>query len=248
MAEKTLISWTDRTWNPWRGCTRVSPACDNCYMFTAQERYGRDPNVVIRTGRQIWRKPFGWQREAAEAERTDLIFTCSWSDWFHPDADPWRDEAWGIIRRTPNLHYQILTKRPHLMADRLPRDWGPDGYPNVWLGVSIESNRQRSRVKALRDIPAVVRFISYEPALGPLDKLDLTGIDWMIVGGESGPGYRTMDRQWAHDMRDRCRQSGVAFFFKQDSAPRTEMGVDALGEIIHEFPAPRNATMAGSLF
>ena len=235
MSETTIIAWTEHTWNPWRGCTRVSPGCDNCYMFTAQSRYGRDPSVVTRCGTSIWQSPVRWNREAEARGNPAKVFTCSWSDWFHEDADEWRPEAWGVVRRTPWLHYQILTKRPHLIEDRLPADWGK-GYPNVWLGVSIESNTQRGRADILRVIPAAVRFISYEPALGPLDRCDLTGIDWVIYGGESGPGYRPEDKQWARDMRDRCRGLGIAFFHKQSAAIRTETGVELDGEIIREYP------------
>lgn len=240
MSDLSIISWTKRTWNPWRGCTKVSPGCDNCYMFTAQRRYGRDPEVVTRTGHQIWRKPIGWQREAFEAGRDDMVFTCSWSDWFHPVADKWRGEAWSIVRDTPNLIYQILTKRPHLIADRLPADWGA-GYDNVWLGVSVESDKQRGRADVLRRVPAAIRFVSYEPALGPLEKINLDGIHWLIYGGESGPGWRPEGTEddpkfWARSIRDRCRENGVAFFHKQSAAPRTEMGVELDGEIVHEWP------------
>lgn len=247
MSEKTLIAWTEHTWNPWRGCTKVSPGCDNCYMFTAQERYGRNPAEVVRCGKSIWQAPARWNREAENAGKPAKVFTCSWSDWFHEDADRWRPAAWDIVRETPWLQYQILTKRPHLIADRLPPDWG-DGYPNVWLGVSIESNVQRSRAETLRKVPAAVRFISYEPALGPLDKCDLTGLHWVIYGGESGPGYRPEDKQWARDMRDRCRELGIAFFHKQSAAPRTEMGIELDGEIIREYPeaAHRNVAEAGA--
>jgi protein gp37 len=140
--------------------------------------------------------------------------------------------------RTPNLDWLILTKRAGRIAAKLPQDWG-DGWPNVWLGVSIENHEFAWRADALRNIPAVVRFISYEPALGPLDELSLEGIDWVIFGGELGPGYRAMDLQWASDMRDRCAAAGVAFFLKQVSGPRNGMGEDALGQVIHEYPTPR---------
>jgi protein gp37 len=125
--------------------------------------------------------------------------TCSWSDWFHP-ADGWRDEAWDVVRQTPHLTYQILTKRPELISDRLPDDWG-HGWANVWFGVSIENSRFSWRADALRGVPAEVRFISAEPLLGSLfessgrrSPLDLDGIDWLIVGGESGPGAEAAQR------------------------------------------------------
>lgn len=233
MSQKTIIAWTQRTWNPWRGCTKISPGCDNCYMFTAQRRYGRDPEVVTRT--KTWGDPLKWQREAERAGRTELVFTCSWSDWFHKNADPWRAEAWAVVKSCPNLTFQILTKRPNRIKHHLPADWG-EGYPNVWLGISIESDHYAYRADTLRRVPAAIRFISGEPLLGPLPSLDLTGIHWLIVGGESGPGYRPMATEWARDLRDKAEASGTAFFFKQSSAPRTEMGIELDGEIIRQYP------------
>lgn len=238
MAEQTIIAWTDRTWNPWRGCTRVSPGCAHCYMFSAQERYGRDPSIVTRT--KTWNDPIRWERDASIARRTERVFTCSWSDWFHADADTWRDEAWALIRRCPHLTFQILTKRDDRMADHLPSDWGA-GYPNVWLGVSIENDRFVSRADTLRRIPAVVRFISAEPLLGPLPSLDLSGIQWLIVGGESGVGYRPMDHAWVRALHVMATASGTAFFFKQSAAPRTEMGIYLDGQIARAYPMTRRA-------
>lgn len=233
MAEKTIIAWTDKTWNPWRGCTKVSPGCAHCYMFTAQARYGRNPDVVVRT--KTWGDPVAWNREAAAEGRSWRVFTCSWSDWFHADADAWRDEAWALIRSTPHLTYQILTKRPERIAAHLPADWGR-GYPNVWLGVSIENNRHVGRADLLREVPAQVRFISAEPLLGPLPDLDLTGIHWLIVGGESGPGFRPMDQAWALDLHRMAQDAGTAYFYKQSAAPRTEMGIELAGRIVREYP------------
>jgi protein gp37 len=204
-------------------------------MFTAQEKYGRDPNVVVRT--KTWRDPIKWQREAEAAGRFDRVFTCSWSDWFHEDADEWRAEAWAIVKRCRNLHFQILTKRHERIVDHLPADWP---YPNVWLGVSIENDRHVHRADALRRIPAAVRFISAEPLLGPLPSLNLEGIDWLIIGGESGPGFRPMDHAWARDLKARCDAAGVAVFFKQSAAHMTERGIELDGEIVRFYPTPRS--------
>lgn len=231
MSEKTIIAWTDRTWNPWRGCTKVSPGCKNCYMFTAQSRYGRNPAEVVRT--KTWGDPIKWQRGAAAAKRQERVFTCSWSDWFHADADGWRDDAWDVVRRCPNLIFQILTKRPERIADHLPSDWPLE---NVWLGVSIERDDYCGRADVLRHIPATIRFISAEPLLGPLPSLDFTEIHWLIVGGESGSGYRPMEIDWARELRAKATNKGVAFFYKQSAAPRTEMGVELDGEIVREYP------------
>lgn len=235
MGEQTVIAWTDKTWNPWRGCTKVSPGCAHCYMFTAQERYGRDPEVVTRT--KTWGDPLKWQREAERLNTRYRVFTCSWSDFFHEAADEWRDEAWDIIRRTPNLTYQILTKRPERVAACLPSDWDRrERWAHVWLGTSIENNAFIGRADKLREINAAVRFISAEPLLSALTDLNLDDIHWLIVGGESGPGYRPMEVGWVRDLREKAKRSGTAFFFKQSAAPKTEMGIEIDGEIVREYP------------
>ena len=207
MSETTGIEWTDATWNPWMGCTKVSPGCAHCYMFREQHQYGRDLEAVVKS-KTKFREPLKW-REPRK------VFTCSWSDWFHDGADAWRDEAWALVRDTPHLTYQILTKRPERIAAHLPTDWGA-GYPNVWLGVSVENQRHAYRIEYLKFIPAVVRFVSAEPLLGPLE---LGGqaweIDWLIAGGESGPKCRPMDAAWAASLRDECVRAGAAFFLKQ---------------------------------
>jgi protein gp37 len=239
MGEKTAISWTQHTWNPWRGCERISPGCARCYMFAQQERVGLDPNVVTRT--KTWAEPDRWQRECEKLGKREMVFTCSWSDFFIEEADAWRPEAWAIIKRTPNLTYQILTKRPELIADRLPADWG-SGYPNVWLGVSVENKHFLSRMDVLRAMPAVVRFISAEPLLEnlmPELEAHLEGYGWCVIGGESGNGtnrFRPMEHQWARDMFAACERHGVARFFKQSAAPRTELGTQLDGKTIHEYP------------
>jgi len=241
MSEKTIIAWTEKTWNPWRGCAKISPGCAHCYMFTAQERYGRDPSRVERT--KTWGDPLRWQRQAEAAGTSVMVFTCSWSDWFIEEADPWRPEAWQLVRRCPNLNFQILTKRPHLIRDRLPPDWGT-GYPNVWLGVSVENRKHGlPRIDVLRTTPAAIRFLSIEPLLENLGTIDLAGIGWVIVGGESGPGYRPMDHAWAISIRDQCRAAGVPLFFKQSASARTEQGIYLEGEIVREYPTPRRLSL-----
>jgi protein gp37 len=264
MSDTTSISWTQRTWNPWRGCDKVSPGCAHCYMFTDQRRYGRDPSVVQRCSPATFNRPLSkaWSEPG-------LVFTCSWSDWFHEDADAWRDEAWEIIRRTPHLTYQILTKRPERIAAHLPADWG-DGYENVWLGVTIENRRFVDRADALRAVPAAVRFISAEPLLGPLiatgrvpiavprggilrssawsawpdghtirthPQLFLNEIDWIIIGGESGPGARRFDEEWARALLDRAARSSTAVHVKQmGSVWARQHGVKGKAENPDEWP------------
>jgi protein gp37 len=214
MADVTAIAWTHHTWNPIEGCRRVSEGCRNCYMHDQLRRFGRDPSVPRRT--KTWEQPYRWEQRSRQTGVPELVFTCSLSDWFIEEMDRWRDDAWEVVRDCPHLIFQILTKRPQRIQDHLPADWGA-GYANVWLGVSIESNDYRWRADLLRQVPARVRFISAEPLLGPLPDLDLTGIHWLIVGGESGPHFRPMDLDWARDLRDRAKAAGVAFFFKQSA-------------------------------
>lgn len=160
MGADTTIEWTTHTWNPWQGCAKVSPGCDHCYMFSDKRRYGQDPETVVRSKPPTFSAPL-------KIREPGMVFTCSWSDWFIRDADDWRAEAWDIIRRTPHLTYQILTKRPSRMKHCLPPDWGA-GYSNVWLGVSVESQEHGRRVTTLLETPAHKRFVSAEPLLGPL--------------------------------------------------------------------------------
>lgn len=217
MGKDSAIQWTTHTWNPWRGCTRVSPGCLNCYMFREQRRYGRDPEVVTRCGKPVFNAPHKWEANAAALDERQHVFTCSWSDFFHTDADEWRADAWQVIRTTPHLVYQILTKRPALVEKRLPPDWG-DGWDNVWIGISAEDqDHYERRWRVLREIPATVRFISYEPGLGPLNITALDGDmpDWIIAGGESGPDARAFNLSWARFLIEQCRVAGVPVFMKQ---------------------------------
>lgn len=208
MGENSAIEWTDNTWNPWIGCRKVSQGCKHCYMYRDQERYGNDPRTVKRTADATFYKPLKWKDKAR-------VFTCSWSDFFIEDADEWRGEAWGVIRDTPHLTYQILTKRPENIAVRLPADWG-DGYPNVWLGVSVESDDVMGRVVDLTRVPAIVHFVSFEPLLGPIMRwLWLRDVEWAIVGGESGPQARAMNERWAQDIINVCQREGIPVFVKQ---------------------------------
>lgn len=207
MSAHTGIEWTDKTWNPWQGCTKVSPGCAHCYMYREKRRYGQKPETVVRSAPATFGAPLKWRDPAR-------VFTCSWSDFFHRDADSWRAEAWDIIRATPHLTYQILTKRIGRVVDRLPPDWG-DGWPQVWLGVSVENQRHVFRASALAVTPARHRFVSVEPMLGPVVFGSLAGIHWVICGGESGPGARPMAPDWARALRDECAAADVPFFLKQ---------------------------------
>ncbi len=217
MGETTGIAWASSTWNPWMGCRKVSAGCAHCYAEKlVRDRMGKTFTEVRRTGPATWKAPLKWDREAAATGQRWFAFTCSLSDFFIEEADPWRDEAWRIIRDTPHLIWQALTKRPERIKDHLPPDWG-GGYPNVWLGTSVENANHLGRAMCLSEIPCRVHFISAEPLLGSLQLDTLKGycIDWAIVGGESGPGARPMDPDWAREIRDQCAEDGVPFFLKQ---------------------------------
>jgi protein gp37 len=242
MGNKTTISWTNRTWNPWMGCTKVSAGCKNCYMFREQLRYGSDPTLV-RISKTTFTAPLKWRDRA-------MVFTCSWSDFFHERVPiEWLDAAWSVIRRTPHLTYQILTKRPEEIQDSLPSDWGA-GYPNVWLGVTVEDANNAWRMETLANTPAVLRFVSYEPALGPLPPAFVSTfspwLGWLIAGGESGPGARLPSPLWIYDAFNQCRENNVPFHFKQWGGARKVDGVwggDKLaGQQYHEFPEMSGGT------
>ena len=251
MGDKTKISRTGpngHTWNPFVGCKAVSPGCGTeggkCYAEAWTERMGWNFNQVTRT--KTWGDPLRWQKKLSGTNQYEMVFTCSLSDFFIEKADLWRPQAWDVIKRCPNLIWQILTKRPGLIAKRLPPDWGK-GWPNVWLGVSVESKPWLWRMDTLRKNPAAVRFVSAEPLLEdivPEFEEHLDGYTWVIVGGQSGNrthNYRPMDHQWARNIRDLCRKRGVAMFFKQSSGFTTETGVKLDGELVREYPKVHGA-------
>ena len=222
MADQTGISWTDHTFNPWWGCTAIAPGCDNCYAAALDKRTGGnhwDPHVAPRaTRRENWRKPRKWNEQAEIENRRHRVFCGSMMDWCDKNAPAGAlDELWQLIRETPHLDWQLLTKRATLIRDRLPDDWG-DGYDNVWLGVTVEDIKHGfSRIHAVSQIPARVRFLSCEPLLEDLIGLEaeLDFIDWVIGGGESGPGYRPMDREWVIGLMCACEDTNTPFWFKQ---------------------------------
>jgi protein gp37 len=238
MAETSDISWTDGTWNPWMGCDKVGGAeseCANCYIGRVLKKQVRQPWGQIYRSTSTWNLPHQMQEKAVRDGRRYKLFTCSLSDWFHRGADAWRPEAWKIVRECPDVDFLVLTKRAHRIAANLPSDWG-SGYPNVWLGVSVGRMNSAHRVDKLRRIPARIRFISAEPLLESLAGLDITNIDWLIAGGESGSGFRHMDPAWADELRKKCQTAGTAFFFKQASGFRSGMQEDLLGQIHHNWP------------
>lgn len=283
----TKIRWSDDTWNPMTGCTKVSPGCDHCYAETIALKFrgnafpnGFDP--TFKPGKL--RQP----KTLLRSKGARRIFVNSMSD-VHHESFTWDQIAavYDAMLETPEHDYLVLTKRPERMArfllgqhaERNGRTAPPvahlgapgspaeaderNGYlmarmvgeltlgstspryglpSHIWLGTSIESDRYTFRADWLRVIPAMVRFISAEPLLGPVPSLDLSGLGWVIAGGESGPGYRPMDHDWARDLRDRCDTAGVSYYFKQSAAPRTEMGIELDGRLHEEYPFPHPGT------
>ena len=235
MGEHSHIGWTEGTWNPWYGCTKISPGCKFCYMYREMQRYGRDPFTVQRS-KTTFNAPLKWKEPK-------MVFTCSWSDFFIEAADAWRPEAWEIIRKTPHLTYQILTKRPELIAERLPADWRA-GYLNVWLGTSVETPEYKGRIADLIRIPATTYFVSIEPILEEMNIFGYltswrAGRFWVIVGGESGPDgkRRDCDPKWICSIVDQCREAKVPVFVKQDSGQKSgQQGRIPNSHWVHEFP------------
>ncbi len=221
MAQQTGIEWTDHTFNPWWGCTKVSPGCANCYAETWALRYGHNiwgQQTHRRTfGKQHWHEPIKWNRLAAKEGRRVRVFCASMADVFedNPDIESERGKLWSLMHATPMLDWLLLTKRPENMRRIAP--W-KDNWPlNVWAMTSVEDQKRANhRVPILIQVPAQVRGLSVEPLLGPVNLTPwLKQIQWVIVGGESGRGARPMNPDWVRSIRDQCVEAGVAFFFKQ---------------------------------
>jgi len=226
MATQSSIEWTEMTWNPVTGCTKVSEGCRHCYAERLARRLQAMGNPRYTHGFQITLHedllalPKRWHRPRR-------IFVNSMSDLFHEDVpEEFLRRVFDTMAACPQHTFQVLTKRSRRLrdlADRLP--WPP----NVWMGVSVEEARVVHRIEDLRQVPAAVRFLSCEPLLGPLDHLDLQGISWVIVGGESGPGARPMLPEWVESILKQCRKAQVAFFFKQWGGVRK----DLTGRLLH---------------
>jgi protein gp37 len=221
MADKSAIEWTGATWNPTTGCDRISSGCDNCYAATLAKRLKAmgNPKYQVDGDPRTSGPGFGIQihesalRLPARWATPRLVFVDSMSDLLHARVPTWFiSKVFEVMAETPRHTYQLLTKRPIRLA-RIARTlpW-PD---NVWVGVSVEDHTQTWRVDQLRKVPAAIRFISAEPLLGSLRGLDLTGIDWLIAGGESGSEHRPIEPSWVRELRDSCKATDVAFFFKQ---------------------------------
>jgi protein gp37 len=245
--EGTRIRWANNTWNPMSGCTEVSPGCAHCYAKTMAERLRGTSAFPVGFDPVFKPHLVGLPRKWRNPRR---VFVNSMSDLFHEAfSDAQLDGVFAVMAEVDRHVYQVLTKRPERMRDYV-HGWlarsGLEALPaHIWLGVSIENDRWTGRADTLREIPVAIRFISAEPLLGPLPSLDLTGIGWLIVGGESGPGFRPMDHAWARDLRDRALAAGIAYFFKQSAAPRTEMGIELDGRLWEQYPAHDVPTTPG---
>jgi protein gp37 len=231
MATETLIQWTDHTFNPWRGCTKVSPGCTNCY---AEKTSKRNPSVLGVWGphgtrpaaaESYWREPLAWDRQAEQEGRRHRVFCASLADVFEDRQElvkP-RQRLFDLIGRTPNLDWQLLTKRPGNLPDMVPDSWIVDGCPdNVWMMTSVEDQDYANcRIPELLRIPARVRGLSVEPLLGRVDLipwLDTGCIHWLIIGGESGPRARPCRLEWIETLVDQCARAAVPCFVKQIGA------------------------------
>lgn len=222
MAENSKIEWTDHTFNPWIGCQKVSPGCDHCYAESLAKRYGwvewGPHGERKRTSEVNWKKPRQWNAAAKRMGRRYRVFCSSLADVFDNQVpEHWRIDLFDLIGDTEHLDWLLLTKRPENIRKMLPTNWNVADYHNVWLGTTCEDQeRYDRRWPILDDIPAVVRFISYEPAIGPLRLHNgPQQPDWVICGGESGPGARMMDPNWAAAIKHDCERAGVYFFMKQ---------------------------------
>lgn len=239
MADATSIEWTDATWNPVTGCTKISAGCDHCYAERFSERFRGTRGHPFETGFDLTLRPERLD-QPLRWRQPRMIFVNSMSDLFHKEIPTEFIERVFDTMEAASWHtFQILTKRSSLMRNFLRRRYGAQRGPlHMWFGVSIEDGTKLSRVRHLREAPAGVRFLSIEPLIGPVGRLDLTGIDWVIVGGESGPGARPMEKDWALDIRDQCQARGVAFFFKQWGGRTPRSGGRLIdGEEWSQFPA-----------
>jgi len=234
MADHSKIEWTDATWNPITGCNKVSPGCRHCYALRFSERFRGTPGHPFEQGfdLRLWperlRLPMAWKTPRR-------IFVNSMSDLFHERVPlDFIQSVFATMRECPQHQFQVLTKR----AERLVELCGSLGWPdNVWMGVSVENERYTFRSDLLRKVPARVRFLSVEPLIGPIPKLPLRGIHWVIVGGESGPGARPMLPEWVTSIHAQCSRAGVPFFFKQWGGKRKHVtGRKLNGRTFDEMP------------
>ena len=225
MSETSAIEWTDSTWNPVTGCTKVSRGCDNCYAERFSERFRGVAGHPFEMGFDLTLRedrldyPLRWRRPRR-------VFVNSMSDLFHKDV-PWSyvDRVFDVMEQADRHVFQVLTKRSSLMRDYLRGRYGDSVVPpHIWCGVSVEDRAALVRIKHLQGSPVALRFLSIEPLLGRVGDFDVSGISWIIVGGESGPGARPLEAEWVCEVRDLCEKNGIPFFFKQWGGFRPKSG------------------------
>ena len=243
MAENSAIEWTDTTWNPVTGCSKISAGCDNCYAARFSERFRGVPNHPFESGFDLTLRPerllqpVGWKRPR-------MVFVNSMSDLFHKEIPTSHISAvFDTMEKASQHTYQVLTKRSSLLQKFINTRYQTHPAPqHIWLGVSVEDEKATTRIAHLQAANAGVRFLSIEPLLAPVGRLDLSGISWVIVGGESGPGARPMDARWVISIRNQCVKAGVAFFFKQWGGFSPKAGGRLLeGKEWNQFPGRRTA-------
>lgn len=245
MAKNSTIQWTTHTFNPWWGCKQIRPGCDNCYAKTMAYRFGDgylwngDDRRVLGDG--SWDAPLKWNNDARKLNSYATVFSASMSDVFDAQGPTdARDRLWRLAAQTLNLFWLFLTKRPGNIARMLPTNWA-EIAPHSGLGVSVENNSSEVlngiKILANPELAAKVKFLSLEPLLAPMPRLPLENIDWVIVGGESGPNYRPMDIAWVREIRDQCRAAEVPLFFKQLAGNRKQQDLPLLdGQTHAEMP------------
>lgn len=243
MAQGSGIEWTESTWNPVTGCTKISPGCKHCYaermagrlQAMGQANYVNGFDLTLQP--HMLDSPLGWKKP-------QTIFVNSMSDLFHKDVPlVYIRRVFDVMARAHWHRFQVLTKRADRLSELSPKlEWAP----NIWMGVSVESDKYRTRIDQLRSTAAQTKFLSLEPLLGPLHDLDLRDIDWVIVGGESGSQARVMNPEWVTDLRDQCRRAKVPFFFKQwGGKNKKKAGRELEGQIWNEMPIMHLTRAAG---
>ncbi|MGA8498272.1 MAG: phage Gp37/Gp68 family protein [Xanthobacteraceae bacterium] len=243
MSTSTQIEWTDATWNPVTGCTKITRGCDFCYAERFSERFRGVPKHPFRNGFDLTLRPDRLS-QPLHWRQPRRVFVNSMSDLFHKELPKaFIDSVFHTMEAADWHTFQVLTKRSSLMARYLRGRYGSDlAPPHIWLGVSVEDAKNAVRLRHLHDSQASMKFVSFEPLLGSVGKVDLSGIDWAIVGGESGPRARPMAEEWAIEIRDQCRAAKVAFFFKQWGGVRPKSGGRLLcGREWNQYPDVRSS-------
>jgi len=243
MADATTIEWTDATWNPVTGCTKITAGCDNCYAERFSERFRGVLGHPFENGFDLTLRPTRL-KQPLEWRRPRMIFVNSMSDLFHKQVSTeFIDQVFDTMEEADWHVFQVLTKRSSIMRDYLKRRYdGRLAPPHIWLGVSVEDGKNSVRIRHLQQAPAAVRFLSIEPLIDAMGKMNLDGIHWVIAGGESGPNARPVHVDWVREVRDQCRKSGVSFFFKQWGGIRPKSGGRSLdGREWSEYPRAMTA-------